>query len=140
MARILAIDYGTKRTGIAVTDPLQIIAGPLGTFPTEDLIPILHKYLSEEQVETIVLGDPKYPDGNPAQLAGTIAGLARKLALTFPDVAIILHDERYTSVEAQNIIRQVVPSKKKRRDKGLVDKISAMLILQDFMEHIRNKT
>ncbi len=139
MARILAIDYGTKRTGIAVTDPLQIIAGPLGTFPTEDLIPILHKYLGEEQVETIVLGDPKYPDGNPAQLAGTIAGLARKLASAFPDVAIVLHDERYTSVEAQNIIRQVVPSKKKRRDKGLVDKISAMLILQDFMEHIRNK-
>ena len=139
MPRIMAIDYGTRRTGIAVTDPLQIIAGPLGTYPTETLMGVISDYLSHEPVETIVLGDPKYPDGNPAQLSETVAGLARKLASTFQDVQIVLHDERYTSVEAEKIIRQVVASKKKRRDKGLVDKVSAVLILQDFMEHSRNK-
>jgi putative Holliday junction resolvase len=139
MSRILAIDYGTRRTGIAVTDPLQIIAGPLGTFPTGDLMDFLRDYVAQEPVGTIVLGDPKYPDGNPAQLAGTIARVARELTLTFPNIPIVLHDERYTSVEAERIIRQVVPSKKKRRDKGLVDKVSAVLILQDYLEYIRQK-
>lgn len=139
MSRILAIDYGTKRTGIAVTDPLQIIAGPLGTFPTGELMDFLKDYVAREQVCTIVMGDPKYPDGNPAQLAGTIAEVARKLALTFPEISVVMHDERYTSIEAEKIIRQVVPSKKKRRDKGLVDKVSAVLILQDYLEQIRQK-
>ncbi|MEY4133712.1 MAG: hypothetical protein RL386_62 [Bacteroidota bacterium] len=137
MSRILAIDFGTKRTGVAVTDPLKIIAGPVGTYPTEQIFEVLKAYIAREPVETIVIGDPKYPDGNPAQLAGAVAEFARKLAIQFQGIQIALHDERYTSEEAKKIILQAVPSRKKRRDKGLVDKVSAVLILQDYLEQSR---
>ncbi|HMQ62831.1 MAG TPA: Holliday junction resolvase RuvX [Flavilitoribacter sp.] len=135
MPRILAIDYGTKRTGLAVTDPLQIIASGLETVATAELIPYLENYLTSEEVETIVIGEPFYPDGNPAQLAGTIRELARKLQKRFPNVRIALQDERFTSEDAKAIILQSGIKKKKRREKALVDKISAVLILQDFLGH-----
>ena len=137
MGRILAIDYGTKRTGIAATDPLQIIANGIGTFPTDEVIAFLKKYLSEEPVDCIVVGDPKYPDGNPAQIAHLVLGFARKLKEMFPEIQVALHDERYTSEDAKRIIRQSGAGKKKRQDKGLVDKVSAVLILQDYMERLR---
>lgn len=137
MPRIVAIDYGTKRTGIAATDPLQIIASGIGTFPTDEVLPFLKGYLSSEEVGCIVVGDPKYPDGNPAQIAPQVQAFVRKLRETFPGLDVVLHDERFTSEEAKQVIRQVVPSRKKRRDKGLVDKVSAVIILQDYLEHQR---
>lgn len=137
MARILSIDYGTKRTGLAVSDPLQIIASGLDTVATNDIFDYLKKYMEEEEVETIVVGDPMYPDGNPAQIAHLVVGFVRKLKKLYPEIAFVMQDERFTSVEAKKIILQSGAKKKKRRDKALVDKISAVLILQDYMEENR---
>lgn len=138
VARILAIDYGTKRTGIAVSDPLQIIAGGLDTIPTEGVFDFLSRYMAQEEVEIIVVGDPKYPDGNPAQIAHLVVGFVRKLQRTFPQIEIAMQDERFTSEEAKEVIRQVGVGKQKRRDKHLVDKVSATIILQNFMEKRRS--
>ncbi|MCB0583980.1 MAG: Holliday junction resolvase RuvX [Phaeodactylibacter sp.] len=138
MARILAIDYGTKRTGLAVTDPLQIIANGLDTVATQELEEYLKRYMDQEEVETIVVGEPFYPDGNPAQIHPQVIGFVRKLKKLFPDIEVVTHDERYTSEEAKQVILQSGAKKKKRRDKGLVDKVSAVLILQDYLETIRS--
>ena len=138
LARIIAIDYGTKRTGLAVTDPLQIIANGLDTVATKDLEEYLRQYLNQEEVETIVVGEPFYPDGNPAQIHPQVIGFVRKLKKLFPDIEVVTHDERYTSEEAKQVILQSGAKKKKRRDKGLVDKVSAVLILQDYLETIRS--
>lgn len=138
MPRILAIDYGTKRTGLAVTDPLQIIANGLDTVPTSELIDFLKRYMEMEEVEAIVVGEPLYPDGNPAQIHHLVVGLVRQLRKLFPDIEVLTHDERFTSEQAKEIILQSGAGKKKRRDKSLVDKISAVLILQDYMESKRN--
>lgn len=134
LARILAIDYGTKRTGLAVTDPLQIIANGLDTVATKDLEAYLRQYMDQEEVETIVVGEPFYPDGNPAQIHHLVIGFARRLKKLFPNIAVVTHDESFTSEEAKQIILQSGAGKKKRRDKGLVDKVSAVLILQDYLE------
>lgn len=137
MTRILSIDYGTKKTGLAVSDPLRIIASGLDTVPTSQLFDYLENYLSKEPVGTIVIGEPLYPDGQPAQIHHLVVGLKRKLAKRYPDIEIIFQDERYTSEEAKEIIRNSGVKKKKRRDKNLVDKVSAVLILQDYMESLR---
>ncbi len=134
MPRILAIDYGTKRTGLAVTDPLQIIASGLDTVATQELEEYLKQYLEQEEVETIVVGEPLYPDGKPAQIHHLVVGFVRKLKKLFPDIEVVTHDERYTSEEARQVILQSGARKKKRREKGLVDKVSAALILQDYLE------
>ncbi len=139
MARILAIDYGTKRCGIAVTDPLQIIAGGLTTVPTAELLPFLEKYLEEEEVETIVVGQPFHLDGTPAQLTPQIRGLVRQLKRRFPGVRLALHDERLSSEEAKKVILASGAKKKKRRDKALVDRVSAAIILQDYLATHRNE-
>lgn len=136
MPRILSIDYGTKKTGIAVTDPLQIIVNGLDTVLTKDLEDFLLRYTKEEEVEEIIIGYPTHPDGNPAQLASQIDTLAERLKKKFPDIKILLHDERYTSKEAKRIISKSGLPQKKRRNKALVDKISAVLILQDYLSHI----
>ncbi len=133
----MGIDYGTKRVGIAVTDPLQIIATGLTTVATKEVFPFLKQYLSEEQVSCIVVGDPIDLDGQPSQVAPAVAGFKARLKNTFPEIDIQSQDERFTSKDAQRIILQSGAKKKKRRDKGLVDKISAVLILQDFLEHRR---
>lgn len=133
MARILAIDYGTKRTGLAVTDPLQIIATGLDTVPTQGLIEYLQRYLAQEAVETIVVGEPLYPDGQPAQIHHFVVGLVRRLRKLFPDVEVVTQDERYSSEEAKEIIRQSGAKKKKRQDKALIDKVSATIILRDYL-------
>jgi putative Holliday junction resolvase len=130
----MAIDYGTKRTGIAVTDPLQIIASGLSTIPTLEVFDFLTSYLQTEDVELIVVGDPKYPDGNPAQIAHLVKGFVKKLREKFPQLEVVLHDERFTSEEAKKVILQSGAGRKKRRDKSLVDKISAALILDDYMK------
>jgi len=137
VARILAIDYGTKRCGIAVSDPLQIIAGGLETVSTDKIMDFLTHYLAEEEVETIVLGEPMYPDGNPAQIHHLVKGFAGQLQRAFPQVEIAMQDERYTSEEAKDAIRMSGAGQKKRRDKSLVDKVSAVIILQNFMEKRR---
>jgi len=130
----MAIDYGTKRTGIAVTDPLQIIPGGLDTLPTAELFEFLERYLSEEEVETIVVGEPLHPDGKPAQIHHLVVGFVRKLKKLFPGIEVVMQDERYTSEDAKRIIRQSGAKKKKRREKALVDQVSAMLILRDYLE------
>lgn len=137
VARIIGIDYGTKRTGIAVSDPLQIIAGGLDTIPTNQVLDFLTRYMAEEEVEIIVVGEPKYPDGNPSQIAHLVVGFVRQLQRAFPQVEIEMQDERFTSEEAKDVIRQVGMGKQKRRDKSLVDKVSATIILQNFMEKRR---
>lgn len=136
MPRILSIDYGTKKTGIAVTDPLQIIVNGLDTIQTKHLVQFLVDYTLHEEVEKIIIGYPTHPDGNPAQLASEINKFAEKLEKKFPGIIILLHDERYTSKEAKRIIAKSGLPQKKRRNKALVDKISAVLILQDYLSHI----
>ncbi|MBK7407707.1 MAG: Holliday junction resolvase RuvX [Saprospirales bacterium] len=134
MARIMGIDYGTKRTGIAVTDPLQLIASGLDTVPTEAIFDFLTGYMAAEEVERIVVGLPLYPDGNPAQIAPQVEQFVKKLQKLFPMLAVNTWDERYTSEEAKRIILQSGARKKQRRDKSLVDKVSAVLILEDYLK------
>ncbi len=134
MARILAIDWGSKRTGIAVTDPLRIIASPLETVPTSQVLDYLDRYLAAEDVDLIVLGAPFHDDGTPAQVAGQIDKFAARLRKRFPGVKVVRQDERYTSRQAADIILRSGVRKKKRRDKALVDKVSASLILQAYMD------
>ena len=134
MPRILAIDYGTKKTGLAVSDPLQIIATGLDTIPTTALYDFIKSYTETEAVETIVIGEPLHADGNPAQIHHLVVGLKRKLEKQYPHIKIVLQDERYTSEMAKEIILQSGLKKKKRKDKKLVDKVSAILILQDYMQ------
>lgn len=138
MARILSIDYGTKRIGLAVTDPLQIIANGLDTVATPDIFDYLKKYLEAEEVECFVVGEPKHLDGNPSQVAPKVEKFIKQLQKLFPTIRIERQDERFTSEDAKMIILQSGIKKKKRRDKSLVDKVAATLILQDFMERTRH--
>jgi putative holliday junction resolvase len=134
MNRIVAIDFGLKRTGIAVTDPLKIIASGLTTVPTGEALDFLKDYCSREPVEAFVVGLPLYPDGNPAQIAPQADAFAEKLQALFPDKPVARQDERFTSNEAKRILLTDGTKKKQRRDKALVDKIAAALILEQYME------
>ncbi|MEI6410250.1 MAG: Holliday junction resolvase RuvX [Bacteroidota bacterium] len=134
MGRILAIDYGLKRTGIAVTDPLKIIASGLTTVPTAEVFDFLQQYCAQEDVERFVVGLPMYPDGNPAQIAPAVDAFAVQLRKLFPEKPVMRQDERFTSNDAKKIILQSGIKKQKRRDKALVDKIAAALILEQHME------
>ncbi len=137
MARILSIDYGQKRTGLAVTDPLQIIANGLDTVATTNLQEWLFNYIATETVAEVVIGYPRHLDGNPTTLVPTIEKLRETLIKQFPKLVVSYMDEQFTSYEAKQIILQSGARKKKRRDKGLVDKISAVLILQNYLESKR---
>jgi putative Holliday junction resolvase len=134
MGRILAIDFGLKRSGIAVTDPLKIIASGLTTVPTGEALDFLQKYCVHEDVETFVVGLPLHPDGNPAQIAPQADAFAARLQKLFPDKPVMRQDERYTSRDAKQIILQSGAKKHKRRDKQWVDKIAAALILEQYMQ------
>lgn len=134
MGRILAIDFGTKRTGIAVTDPLKIIASGLTTVPTAEALDFLRRYCETEEVETFVVGLPLHADGQPAQIAGQADAFAEKLRRTFPDKTVARQDERFTSNDAKKIILQSGIGKQKRRDKTLVDKVAAAIILEHYMQ------
>lgn len=134
MGRIMAIDYGTKRTGIAVTDPLKIIANGLDTIPTANLWTFLENYFQQEAVECVVFGEAKQRDGRPNKNHHLIVGMMRKIQKAFPLIKVVTFNERYTSMRAKEIILKSGAKRKKRREKGLVDKISAILILQDYME------
>lgn len=134
MSRIISIDYGTKRTGIAVTDPLQIIGSGLETVSTKELYDFLANYFKEEEVEKIVVGMPTHADGNPVPVTRHIVGFVRKLRKLYPDKEVVTIDERYTSSMASDIIHNSDYKKKKRHDKALVDKVAAALILERYMK------
>jgi len=134
MPRILAIDFGLKRTGIAVTDPLKIIASALTTVPTAEVLEFIQNYCKEEEVEYFVLGLPLHADGSPAQIAPQADAFAERLQKLFPEKKIVRQDERNSSNDAKKIILLSGIKKQKRRDKSLVDKIAAALILEQHME------
>ena len=134
MGRILAIDFGLKRTGIAVTDPLKIIASALTTVPTAEALAFLTRYCQAEDVDCFVVGLPLHPDGNPAQIAPQADVFAERLRKLFPEKPVMRQDERYTSNDAKRIILESGIKKQKRRDKSLVDKIAAALILEQYMQ------
>ncbi|MBQ4277934.1 MAG: Holliday junction resolvase RuvX [Bacteroidaceae bacterium] len=131
--RILAIDYGQKRTGIAVTDPLQIIAGPLTTVDTRDLLAFIDDYIGREQVERIVVGYPRRLDGSDSENMRRITPFVNRLRKIYPSVQVDLFDERFTSVIAHKAIIDSGIPRKARQDKALVDKISAAIILEEYM-------
>lgn len=134
MSRILAIDYGTKRTGIAVSDSLRLIAGGLVTVETRQLEKWLADYFARENVGTIVLGKPARMDGTPSETWRFIEPLAARLRQAWPDKEVVFHDERFTSVLAHRAVLESGIGKMARRDKALVDKISATIILQSYMD------
>ena len=132
MPRIVAIDFGLKRTGIAVTDEMKMIASPLETIDTHNLFPFLKDYFSKNNVEKIILGFPKDVDEN-AQIVIAIKKVFTKLKKEFKDKEIILHDERYTSKISSYLIKSNNLKKKERSDKRLLDRVSACIILQSFL-------
>ena len=137
MARILSIDYGKKRTGIAVTDPLQIIAGGLATVSTSELFDWLKAYLAKEQVERIVIGEPRQPNGQPSENLQRVQQFVNRWRKAVPNVPIEYFDERFTSVLAHQAMIDGGLKKKARQDKGLVDEISATIILEDYLRSRR---
>ena len=136
MARILSIDYGKKRTGIAVTDPLQIIANGLVTIATADLVTFLLQYIVKETVEEIVIGRPTQPNGAPSENLQRVEQFVKRWKKLQPTIPIVYYDERYTSVLAHRaIIESGVRKKVRRENKGLVDEISATILLQDYLQY-----
>ncbi|MBQ5635751.1 MAG: Holliday junction resolvase RuvX [Alistipes sp.] len=136
MSRILAIDFGVKRTGLAVSDPLRIIAGALETVDTKQLESYIKQYCSQNDVSTIVVGKPSQMNGAPSETMRYIEPLVGRLRHAYPDKEVVLYDERYTSVLAQRTIRESGIGKMARRDKALVDKVAATIILQSYMESL----
>ena len=136
MGRIIAIDYGTKRTGLAVTDPLRIIAGVLATVETKQLEKYLADYFSKNDVDIIVLGKPTQMNGAPSETMRFIEPLAGRLRHAYPDKQVVLYDERFTSVLAHRTMLESGIGKQARRDKALVDRISATIILQSYMDSV----
>lgn len=134
MGRLLALDVGRKRTGLAVTDPLKIIPTGLGYIATSKVVEWLREYLQKESVDALVIGEPKQADNTPSESAKYIEPLIRCIRSKLPNLEIVRYDERYTSVLAQKAILESGVTKMKRREKGLVDEVSAVIILRDFME------
>ena len=134
MGKIMAIDYGKKRCGIAVTDDMQIIASGLETIETSDIFEFLKKYFVENQVDSIVVGLPTDLKGNLSEVETEILKFLERFKSEFPKVEIHRFDERFTSKMASFFISQSGKSKKKREEKGLIDKVSATIILQNFLE------
>ena len=134
MPRILSIDYGKKRTGLAVTDPLQIIANGLTTVETKDLFDFLSQYVQKEEVERIVVGKPMQPNGQPSENLARVENFVNRWRKARSSIPIEYYDERFTSVLAHRaMIDGGVRKKERRENKGLVDEISATIILQDYM-------
>ena len=133
MGRILAIDYGTKRTGIAITDELQLIASGLTTVHTKELIPFLQNYLASEKVELILVGEPKQKDGTHSDVEVDIQKFLSKLSKALPEIEIKRVDERFTSKMAFQTMIDSGLSKKQRQNKSLIDEISATIILQEYL-------
>ena len=138
MGRVLAIDYGVRRTGLAVTDPLQIIPGGLTTVETPQLLSYLKGYLSKENVERFVVGLPRQTNGRDSDNLPRVRAFVEQLKKAFPSVPVDMWDERYTSVMAHQAILQSGIGKMARRNKALVDEVSATIILQGWMERTPN--
>ena len=138
MARILSIDYGKKRCGLAVTDPLKIIPGGLATVATPELMAFIDDYLRREEVELIVVGEPRQPNGQPSENYARVKSWAGQFCKLHPEVPLQFYDERFTSVLAHKAMLDGGLKKKARQNKALVDEISATIILQDFMNSIKN--
>ncbi len=137
MGRILAIDYGIKRTGIAVTDPERIIANGLTTVATPTLMQFLHDYCQKEVVDIFLVGQPKHMDNTPSQSAQLIEPFVQQLAQAFPDKQIARIDERFTSKLAFQAMIDGGLKKKQRQNKGMIDQVSATIMLQDYMRTIQ---
>ena len=134
MGRVLSVDYGVRRTGLAVTDPLKIIAGGLTTVETPQLLKYLKEYTAKETVERFVVGLPKQTNGRDSDNLPRVLAFVEQLKKIFPAVPVDMWDERYTSVLAHQTILQSGIGKKARQNKALVDEISATIILQGWME------
>lgn len=134
MARIISIDYGLKRTGLAVTDPMQIIATGLCTVETPQLMNFLKDYVSKEPVEKIIIGDPRNLDDSDTHITKDVALFISRLKKTFPAIEVIGVDERFTSKMASRAMIEMGMKKKDRRNKALVDEIAATMMLQEYLE------
>ena len=139
MGRILAIDYGQKRVGLAVTDPLQMIANKLTTVHSKDIWDYLKEYTEKEEVETIVVGYPKQMNNEASEAVRYVNPFVKKLVKEYPQINIELVDERFTSKMAFQTMIDGGLKKKKRQDKALIDAISAVIILQSYLEQLNNK-
>ena len=135
MARIMCIDYGKKRTGIAVTDPLQIISTGLMTIDTHELFPFLKKYFLEQEVELMVVGEPKNLDDSDTHATPLVRQFLKRLGKDFPTMPVTTVDERYTSKMAKRAMIEMGMKKKERQNKRNVDEIAATMMLQEFMEN-----
>ncbi len=138
MARLMAIDYGLKRTGIAVTDPDQVIAVPLEVMHPGEIIGFIKKYTIANPVEAFVVGFPTHLDNTDTDLTPVIRKFAADLKKNFPEMAVFLHDERFTTVMARDAMIRGGVKKKTRKDKSVIDKVSAAILLQSFLEQ-KNK-
>jgi RNAse H-fold protein YqgF len=134
LARILSIDYGKKRTGLAVTDPLKLIAGGLATVSTSELFNYLQDYIKKEQVEKVIIGKPLQTNGEPSENLNRVQQFVNRWKKAIPQIPIEYYDERFTSVLAHRAILDSGIGKKARQNKALVDEISATILLQDYME------
>jgi putative holliday junction resolvase len=139
MGRIMAIDYGTKRVGIAVTDPSRIIATGLGTVHSQEVLGYMTRYFEKEEVDIIVVGEPKKLDNTATDGTVHADNFVKQLKKTFPAKAIERLDERFTSLIAKQTMLEAGLGKEQRKNKGLVDEISAVLILQQYLEMIKNR-
>ena len=137
MARILAIDYGKKRTGLAVTDVLQLVPGALDTIDTKQLMTYLKAYVEKEPVERVIIGEPRQPNGQPSENLQRVLQFKAEWKKRFPNIPIEGYDERFTSVLAHRTMLDAGLHKKARQDKALVDRISATIILQDYLSSRR---
>ena len=138
MGSLIGIDFGTKRTGLACTDPLKIIASGLKNLATPEVIPFLKKYCEMEDVDTFVVGKPLQKDGSPAEVEVDIKNFIKKLQNQFPSQSIERYDERYTSKLAFQSMIDGGLKKKQRADKGMIDQVSATLILQSYLDFKAN--
>ncbi len=137
MSRIMSIDYGAKRCGIAVTDPMRIIAYPLTTVHKKELLDFVVNYCKNNEVETIVVGEAMRDDGNIAPIENEIRGFLKKLATNLKDIKIVRVDESYSSKKAVKVMIDAGTKKKQRQNKENIDKISAAIILQDYLKNIQ---
>ena len=139
MGRILGIDYGRKRTGVAVTDPLKIVAGNLATVPTHTLMQFIKDYIARESVERIVIGQPTQLNGEPSESMRYITPFVNRLRKELPDMPVVMYDERFTSTIAHQAMLDGGMKKSDRRDKSRVDAIAATIILNDYLQSKYNQ-
>ena len=134
MGRIIAIDYGRKRTGIAVPDTMQMIANGLATIPSGEVVKFLSDYVAKEPVDLFVVGEPKQMNNEPSENMRYVEAFVKHLKRVLPDIPVAYYDERFTSVMAHQAMLDGGLKKKRRQEKGLVDEISAVIILQAYLE------